>query len=123
MEEFKLRSGVEPPDPGDLIGVAYGGAGMISPSVFIRVKQGNGHYIVNHFILGGYWSRRKLPPSPTLEWVHKNCDYIYGSCISNRIIHADPRCLSKEEKEEYHVIKSLVKNEYKNYWATDSIKH
>jgi len=122
MEKFKLRSGVEPPDPGDLVGVSYGGAGIIMPSVFIKVKQGNGHYIVNHFIIGGYWSRRTLPSPLTLKWLYKNCDYIYGLGISDRIIHADPRCLSEEQKEEYHVIKSLIQNEYKNNWATDSIK-
>ena len=122
MEKFKLRSGVDPPDPGDLVGVSYGGAGMIRASVFVQVKRGDGHYIINHFILGGYWARRKLPAAPTLKWVHKNCDYIFGGCVSDRIIYADPRCLSKEQKEEYHVIKSLIQNEYKNYWATDSIK-
>lgn len=122
MEKFKLRSGVEPPDPGDLVGVSYGGSGMVMPSVFIKVKQGNGHYIVNHFIIGGYWSRRKLPSPLTLKWLYKNCDYIYGAGIPDRIIYADPRCLSEEQKEEYHVIKSLIQNEYKNNWATDSIK-
>tara|TARA_R100000951_G_C2580254_1_gene161692 strand:+ start:66 stop:434 length:369 start_codon:yes stop_codon:yes gene_type:complete len=122
MEKFKLRSGVEPPDPGDLVGVSYGGAGIIMPSVFIRVKRGCGHYIVNHFILGGYWSRRTLPSPLTLKWLYKNCDYIYGIGISDRIIYADPRSLSEEQKEEYHVIKSIIQNEYKNNWATDSIK-
>ena len=122
MEEFKLRLGVDPPDPGDLVGISYGGAGMIYPSVFIESKRGNGHFIVKHYALN-YWGSKKLPEKPTIQWLRKNADLIYGERVPDRIIHADPRCLSETAKEKYHVIKSLIKNEYKNYWATDSIKH
>ncbi len=58
-----------------------------------------------------------------MQWLRKNCSVIYGERISDRIIYADSRCLPEEEKKKYHLIKSLIQNEYKNYWATNSIKH
>ena len=64
MKEFKLRKGVDPPKPVELIGVAYGGAGSIWPSVFIGARHTGNHYVITHFVIG--WGHRKLPASPDL---------------------------------------------------------
>ena len=108
MKEFKLRKGVDPPKPGELIGVAYGGAGTIWPSVFIGARHSGNHYVITHFVIG--WGHRNLPASPTMQWLRKNSDRIYGERVVDRIIHADPKCLTAEETEQYNAIKSVIEH-------------
>lgn len=116
--EFKLR-GVHSPKPGDLIGVAYGGAGSIWPSVFIGARHSGEHFVVTHYCLG--WGHRNLPPTLTLNWIRKNSDVIYGERVVDRVIYADPKCLKEEESKVYNRLKSVLENEYQDYWAVHPV--
>lgn len=116
--KFKLRRGVDPPQPGDLIGVAYGGAGTIWPSVFIDARLGNGHFIVKHFVLG--WRTKKTPDKIDAKWVRMHSDRIYGEKVCDRIMFTDSRMLTEDEKHEYNKIKQAL-NEHKDHWAVHPI--
>tara|TARA_R100000030_G_scaffold29229_1_gene21605 strand:- start:956 stop:1342 length:387 start_codon:yes stop_codon:yes gene_type:complete len=119
MREFKLRKGVDPPKPGELIGVAYGGAGSIWPSVFIGARHTGDHFVVTHFVIG--WGHRKMPTDLTMQWLRKNSDRIYGERVVDRIIHADTKCLTAEETKQYNAIKSVIEHEYQDHWAVHPI--
>ena len=119
MKEFKLRKGVDPPQPGDLIGVAYGGAGSIWPSIFISARHSGEHFVITHYVLG--WGHRNLPPTITPQWIRKNSDRIYGERVVERIIHADPKCLTEEENKAYNRLKSVLENEHQDHWAVHPI--
>jgi len=119
MREFKLRRGVDPPKPGDLIGVAYGGAGTIWPSVFIGARHSGDHFVITHFIIG--WGHKNVPSTMTVQWIRKNSDRIFGERVTERIIHADPKCLTEEENKMYNRLKSTLQNEHKDNWAVDPI--
>ena len=121
MREFKLRKGVDPPEPGELIGVAYGGAGTIWPSVFMGARHTGDHFVVTHFVLG--WGTRDstMPPDLTMKWLRKHSDRIYGERVVDRIIHADPKCLTAEETKQYNAIKSVIEHEHQDHWAVHPI--
>mgnify|MGYP003640271588 CR=1 FL=1 len=115
MKKLQLHPEDSELQPGDLVGIGYGGGpGRINVAMFVATYySAEGNQVVRYYVLGSPWHQKKLKSEQcNKRWVWLHSSFIHGDYLQSRLIRASEKNLTDKTKQEYYLLKSLLQNEH-----------
>jgi hypothetical protein len=119
METIKLTTEDPGLEPGDLIAVAYGGAGHIWPGVFLTsYKSASGNLMLRYVGL----QTNAILEGLTAKWLWRESCYILGENIQHRVVYIHTNSLTSQQRLNYDKLKTAICNEYQDNRSADPVQ-